>query len=49
MMLYDFGRMNLLSSFLVKLAFVAAFVGCALFSCIALAIAVRLGNAIIGF
>lgn len=48
-MINDLGHTNLLSPFLVKLGFIAACVGCILFLCIALSIAVRIGNFILGF
>jgi hypothetical protein len=48
-MLYDLGRMNVLSDLLIKIGFAAAILGWVVFLCLTLSIAVRIGNFILGF
>jgi hypothetical protein len=48
-MLYDFGGMRFLSESAARLVVLAVLVGCAAGGCVLLAVAVRIGNLIIGW
>lgn len=48
-MLYNLGQIKILSDVMIKVGFWAALVGSGLAVCVALSVAVRIGNWIVGF